>query len=259
MPTISQVGLNISSVTQSIVTAFLFALLLSCLPPFPCHFLIEATLALRGYGTRLPILLPPNRPLHLPFLPPRVNAPTLTLSPSLLPQSMLLFHGGCLNCLASRSARRFSCLYVLDQKFRRSIFAIRWNASAQCTCLFIYYTVHPLLTYSYSLYQALRSTKAAASGSMLPKTLFIGQTSTTMPPTHIAAVYSSAPSGPESCRVMMYLIHQSIISIAPTCPCWHRPRLCQQPPKLLSRFPSCCLPCRIQTRSLCGYAVKLGM
>ena len=127
---------------------------------------------------------------------------------------MLLFHGGCLDCLTSRSARRFSRLYVLDEKFRCSIFAIRWNASAQCTCLFIYYTVHPLLTYSYSLYQALWSTKAAASGSTLPKPLSIGQTSTTMPPTHIAAAYSSAPSGPESCRVMMYLIHQSIIYCA---------------------------------------------
>jgi hypothetical protein len=66
------------------------------------------------------------------------------------------------------------------------------------------------------MYQALRSTKAAASGSTLPKTLFInldGQTSTTMPPTHMAAIYSSAPSGPEPCRVMMYPIHQSILSL----------------------------------------------
>jgi hypothetical protein len=66
------------------------------------------------------------------------------------------------------------------------------------------------------MYQALRSTKAAVSGSTLPKTLVInldGQTSTTMPPTHMAAIYSSAPSGPEPSRVMMYPIHQSILSL----------------------------------------------
>ena len=66
------------------------------------------------------------------------------------------------------------------------------------------------------MYQALRSTKAAVSGSTLPKSLAInvhGQTSTTMPPTHMAAIYSSAPSGPEPSRVMMYPIHQSILSL----------------------------------------------
>ena len=34
-----------------------------------------------------------------------------------------------------------------------------------------------------------------------------------MPPTHMAAIYSSAPSGPEPRRVMMYPIHQSILSL----------------------------------------------
>ena len=66
------------------------------------------------------------------------------------------------------------------------------------------------------MYQALRSTKAAVSGSTLPKSLVInlnGQTSTTMPPTHMAAIYSSASPGPEPCRVMMYPIHQSILSL----------------------------------------------
>ncbi len=67
------------------------------------------------------------------------------------------------------------------------------------------------------MYQALRSTKATASGSTLPKTLGInlnGQTSTTsMPPTHMAAIYSSVMSGPEPRRVMMYPIHQSILSL----------------------------------------------
>ncbi len=65
------------------------------------------------------------------------------------------------------------------------------------------------------MYQALRSTKAAFSGSTLPKTLAIdvnGQAST-MPPTHMAAVYSSGPSGPEPRRVMMYPVHQSILSL----------------------------------------------
>jgi hypothetical protein len=66
------------------------------------------------------------------------------------------------------------------------------------------------------MYQALRSTKATVSGSTLPKTLAInldGQTSASMPPTHMAAIYSSAPSGPEPRRVMMYPIHQSILSL----------------------------------------------
>ena len=66
------------------------------------------------------------------------------------------------------------------------------------------------------MYQALRSIKAAVSGSTLPKTLDInlnGQTSTSMPPTHMAAIYSSGSSGPDPCRVMMYPIHQSILSL----------------------------------------------
>ena len=66
------------------------------------------------------------------------------------------------------------------------------------------------------MYRALRSTKATVSGSSLPKTLVINlndQTSTSMPPTHMAAIYSSAPSGPEPRRVMMYPIHQSILSL----------------------------------------------
>ena len=65
------------------------------------------------------------------------------------------------------------------------------------------------------MYQALRSTKATFSGSTLPKTLAIdvnGQAST-LPPTHMAAVYSSRPSGPEPRRVMMYPVHQSILSL----------------------------------------------
>jgi len=65
------------------------------------------------------------------------------------------------------------------------------------------------------MYQALRSTKAAFSGSTLPKTLAINvndQTST-VAPTHMAAVYSSGPSGPEPQRVMMYPVHQSILSL----------------------------------------------
>ncbi|KAI0284636.1 hypothetical protein BGY98DRAFT_526110 [Russula aff. rugulosa BPL654] len=66
------------------------------------------------------------------------------------------------------------------------------------------------------MYQTLRSTKATVSGSTLPKTLSVNlndQTSTSMPPTHMAAIYSSAPSGPEPRRVMMYPIHQSILSL----------------------------------------------
>jgi hypothetical protein len=63
------------------------------------------------------------------------------------------------------------------------------------------------------MYQALRLTKATASGSTLPKTLPIsvgGPTSSTLP-THMAAVYLSAPSGPETRKVTMYPIHHSIL------------------------------------------------
>ncbi|KAI0246186.1 hypothetical protein BJV78DRAFT_1286683 [Lactifluus subvellereus] len=66
-----------------------------------------------------------------------------------------------------------------------------------------------------SMYQVLRLTKATASGSSLPKTLPItvhGPTLSTLP-THMAAVYSSAPSAPEPRRVTMYPIHQSILSL----------------------------------------------
>lgn len=65
------------------------------------------------------------------------------------------------------------------------------------------------------MYQVLRLTKATASGSSLPKTLAIsvdGLTSSTLP-THMAAVYSSAPSASEPRRVTMYPIHQSILSL----------------------------------------------
>ncbi len=66
------------------------------------------------------------------------------------------------------------------------------------------------------MYQALRSTKATVSGSTLPEKVAIssnGQDSMSMPPTHMAAIYSSAPSGSEPRRVMMYPIHQSILSL----------------------------------------------
>ncbi len=65
------------------------------------------------------------------------------------------------------------------------------------------------------MYQALQSTKAAFSGSTLPKMLTIDINSQTlmMPPTHMAAIYSSGPSGPEPRCVMMYPVHQSILSL----------------------------------------------
>jgi hypothetical protein len=50
---------------------------------------------------------------------------------------------------------------------------------------------------------------------MLPKMLAIninGQ-ALMMPPTHMVAIYSSGPSGPEPWHVMMYSIHQSILSL----------------------------------------------
>ena len=56
-----------------------------------------------------------------------------------------------------------------------------------------------------SMYQALRSTNATASGGTLPKTLLISvNDAQAMLPTHMAAVYSSAPSAPEPRRVTMY-------------------------------------------------------
>ncbi len=65
------------------------------------------------------------------------------------------------------------------------------------------------------MYQALRSTNATASGTTLPKTLLINVNDATsaMLPTHMAAVYSSAPSAPEPRRVTMYPVHQSILSL----------------------------------------------
>lgn len=64
------------------------------------------------------------------------------------------------------------------------------------------------------MYQALRSTNATASGATLPKTLLISVNDTSaMLPTHMAAVYSSAPSAPEPRRVTMYPVHQSILSL----------------------------------------------
>jgi hypothetical protein len=50
---------------------------------------------------------------------------------------------------------------------------------------------------------------------MLPKTLAIdinGQVST-MPPTHMVAIYSSGPSGPKPRHVIMYPIHQSLLPL----------------------------------------------
>ncbi|KAI9444161.1 hypothetical protein H4582DRAFT_1919744 [Lactarius indigo] len=68
---------------------------------------------------------------------------------------------------------------------------------------------------SLSMYHALRSTNATASGTTLPKTLLISvnDASSAMLPTHMAAVYSSAPSAPEPRRVTMYPVHQSILSL----------------------------------------------
>jgi len=65
------------------------------------------------------------------------------------------------------------------------------------------------------MYQALRSTKAVFSGSTLPKTLVINVNDhgSTIAPTHIAAVYSSGPSGPEPQRVLVYPVHQAILSL----------------------------------------------
>ncbi|KAI0305295.1 hypothetical protein B0F90DRAFT_1184118 [Multifurca ochricompacta] len=67
-----------------------------------------------------------------------------------------------------------------------------------------------------SMYQALRSTHATASGTTLPKTFTISSVScptSAMLPTHMAAVYSSSPSAPEPRRVTLYPIHQSILSL----------------------------------------------
>ena len=65
------------------------------------------------------------------------------------------------------------------------------------------------------MYRVLRSTKANASGSMLPKTLPISVSCPTscILPTHMAAVYSSAPSSPEKRQVTMYPIHHSILAL----------------------------------------------
>jgi hypothetical protein len=65
------------------------------------------------------------------------------------------------------------------------------------------------------MHQALQATKATFSGSTLPKTLAINvnDQASTIAPTHMAAVYSSGPSGPEPQRVMMYPVHQSILSL----------------------------------------------
>lgn len=64
------------------------------------------------------------------------------------------------------------------------------------------------------MYQALQSTTATASGGRLPETLLISvDDNSAMLPTHMAAVYSSAPSAPEPRRVTMYPVHQSILSL----------------------------------------------
>jgi hypothetical protein len=78
------------------------------------------------------------------------------------------------------------------------------------------------------MYQALRSTKATFSGSTLPKMLAIdvNRQASTLLPTHMAAVYSSSPSGPEPRRVMMYPVHQSILSLY----CTNLPVLSTSPP-----------------------------
>jgi hypothetical protein len=63
------------------------------------------------------------------------------------------------------------------------------------------------------MYQALQSTNVTASGGTLPKTLLISvNDAQAMLPTHMAAVYSSAPSAPEPRRVTMYPVHHSILS-----------------------------------------------
>ena len=101
------------------------------------------------------------------------------------------------------------------------------------------------------MFQALRSTKATfsgSSGSILPKRLAVDVNGpSTLPPTHMVAIYSSCPSGPEPRCVMMYPVHQSILSlysanlsVLPTS------RLCQQILRPLTRFPLCQLPCQIQ-------------
>jgi hypothetical protein len=67
----------------------------------------------------------------------------------------------------------------------------------------------------------------------MPKTLALDdQTSTSMPPTHMAATYSSAPSGLEPRHVMMYPIHQSILSLY----CAHLPVLSSAPPSTNSEY-----------------------
>jgi hypothetical protein len=65
------------------------------------------------------------------------------------------------------------------------------------------------------MYQVLRLTKATASGSTLPKTLPISVScpASYILPTHMAAVYSSAPSCPDKRKVTMYPIHNSILAI----------------------------------------------
>jgi len=41
----------------------------------------------------------------------------------------------------------------------------------------------------------------------------VNDRASTIAPTHMAAVYSSGPSGPELRRVIMYPVHQSILSL----------------------------------------------
>jgi len=67
------------------------------------------------------------------------------------------------------------------------------------------------------MHHALRSTKASVSASTLPKTLVIDINDNgkplPMPPTHMVAVYSSTPSDSESRRILLYPIHNSILSL----------------------------------------------
>ena len=82
-------------------------------------------------------------------------------------------------------------------------------------CFILFSLVLITDVFFYSMYQALPSTKAVLSGSTLPKTLAININNhgSTTAPTHMAAVYSSGPSGPELQCVMMYPVHQAILSL----------------------------------------------
>ena len=134
---------------------------------------------------------------------------------NLLSQSALPFRVACLIYLAHKSAQRFSPLSASRHRFLPNISATKWTNFLQGTALFHLPIVVSILLISFgSMYQALRSTNATASGATLPKTLPISVNDTSaILPTHMAAVYSSAPSAPEPRRVTMYPVHQSILSL----------------------------------------------